>query len=150
VCRLASLACMLLLLTKGSGKIPEGRSEHSITVGGADGSRRQFVVKNPKTAPSRAVLLLHDSTRHPGGDGLAPVRDFERRLGDVADLWAANGALLVFLAGREVGSFGQFCWGAGHITCMYPARSVGACVHVRVLLMLRVHADPEIVRGRDR
>jgi hypothetical protein len=54
----------------------------------------------------------------------------------VADLWAANGALLVFLAGREVGSLGQFCWGAG-------TRSVG------VLLMLHVHVIPEIVRGRD-
>ena len=37
--------CVLLLASKGTGEIPEGRSEHFITVGGADGARRYFVVR---------------------------------------------------------------------------------------------------------
>ena len=98
--RLAKLVCVLLLASKGTGEIPEGRSEHFITVGGADGARRYFVVRNPSSAPTMAVLLLHDSVKPEDADGLVPgarseVRAFESRLGDAADLWEGNGALLV-------------------------------------------------------
>jgi hypothetical protein len=97
---LGKLVCVLLLASKGTGEIPEGRSEHFITVGGAAGARRYFVVRNPTTAPSMAILLLHDSVKPEDVDGLAPgarseVRAFENRLRDVADLCEGNGALLV-------------------------------------------------------
>ena len=108
------LWCILLLMPSSgiNGNAPQvlspGRSEHAITVGGAT---RHFVVKTQEE-PTFAVLLLHGSTRHEGGDGLAPVRFFESEIKSQARLWADSGALLLFLAGRKVGS-GHFCWGAG-------------------------------------
>ena len=100
VCGLGKLVCVLLLASKGTGEIPEGRSEHFITVGAAAGVQRYFVVRNPTTAPSMAILLLHDSVKPEYVDGLAPgarseLWAFESRLQDVVDLWEGNGALLV-------------------------------------------------------
>ena len=88
-----------------------GRTEHAISVGS---TQRRFVVHAREGARAGSVLLLlHGSTRHsPPADELAPVRFLENDISAQTKLWADRGALLVFLAGREVGS-GHFCWGAG-------------------------------------
>ena len=88
-----------------------GRTEHTISVGS---TQRRFVVHAREgVRAGSAVLLLHGSTRHsPPADELAPVRFLENEISAQTKLWADRGALLVFLAGREVGS-GHFCWGAG-------------------------------------
>lgn len=122
----------LLLLCSSSTSIvdaiPSGRSEHIIAVNdGAGGSAtRHFVVHLPSGSPTMLVLMLHGSTRHSNADKLSPVRYLEKELGNRAKLWFDRGALLVYLAAREVQDSGQFCWGVGTDNGLCTARREGA------------------------
>jgi poly(3-hydroxybutyrate) depolymerase len=89
------------------------RSEHSINVDDGSGglSTRYFVVRQRQNAKF-VVLVLHPSLTIEDDDAMAAVRRFEDDIAQQAEFWAAQGAILVFLAGRIVGGR-SYCWGAG-------------------------------------
>ncbi len=105
------LLCGLPLLC-GQQLTSDGRTVHTVQVG----STRHFTVHTPNRVASSVVLLLHPTTEAKDDQPLAPAIAFEKSIPDRFAQWYETGAVLVFLASRQVvdrDGAKKYCWGVG-------------------------------------
>ena len=106
-----SLLCGLPLLC-GQQLTSDGRTVHTVQVGN---DTRHFTVHMPNRVASSVVLLLHPTTEAKDDQPLAPAIAFENSIPGRFAQWYETGAVLVFLASRQVVDRGgkKYCWGVG-------------------------------------